>query len=502
MSKQKYIAVTIGPIFDTINLASSPSALWAASYLFSMLSKNICQTLTENGINKEKIISPYYDPDDELLNKNDGVGLFHDRIIFRADDFSIDDFNEKIKDAAIKKTLDLFRFKDEDAEYFEKYFLISAFAFESESPILDSAKALDCLELSTPFVEEKDKNPLLTMFHSDDSNHRNDEIKERISRMGVADWQLFDSNHNIMSLTKIAKNRVPTQTADKFKKYKYYAVVRSDGDRMGDIIKGLTSDEEIRSFSKNCLKYCSDVAKTVKEYGGVTIYSGGDDLLALIPVENGNSETVFDFIRSVNKIFAGSFNDYNVAVSLSFGIFVSYYKFPLYEALERSAGLLFGTAKSFRNCAAIHFQKHAGQSEGLVIFNDSLKSFIGLYDEIVGRKKGSKKDGEDKLEQQDGKSEIILSAMHKLVLFKTMFNNTDTDEQIQNLFNNIFDAEGHKNNRFLKTTLPRFFGDLKSSLNINLIDDSGIKISKDDPVLAMNYILRVIKFFTESGGEE
>ena len=103
----KYIAVTIGPIFDTINLASSPSALWAASYLFSMLSKNICQTLTENGINKEKIISPYYDPDDELLNKNDGVGLFHDRIIFRADDFSIDDFNEKIKDAAIKKTLDL-----------------------------------------------------------------------------------------------------------------------------------------------------------------------------------------------------------------------------------------------------------------------------------------------------------------------------------------------------------------------------------------------------------
>ena len=40
--KEKYVAVTIGPILDTINLASSPSALWAASYMMSTLLKNIC----------------------------------------------------------------------------------------------------------------------------------------------------------------------------------------------------------------------------------------------------------------------------------------------------------------------------------------------------------------------------------------------------------------------------------------------------------------------------
>ena len=99
-------------------------------------------------------------------------------------------------------------------------------------------------------------------------------------------------------------------------------------------------------------------------------------------------------------------------------------------------------------------------------------------------------------------SEIILSVMHKLTLFSALFNNTETDSEIQNLFNNTFDAEDHKNNSFLKKTLPRFFGDLKSSLNIYLVDDSGIKNSKDDLVLAMNYILRTIKFFAESGGEE
>lgn len=484
----KYIAVTIGPIFDTINLASSPSALWAASYLFSMLSKNICQTLTENGVAKEEIISPYYDPDDELLNKNDGVGLFHDRIIFRAESFPIDQFN-KIKDEAINRTLELFRFKSDDADYFKKYFLVSAVAFESDDPIPDSAKPLDCLELAKPFVEERGSNPLLTMFHSDDTNRRNEEIKNRVTQMGITDWQLFDNNRNLMSLPQIAKNHVPAKIANKFKKFRYYAVVRSDGDRMGEIIKGLKSDEEIRSFSENCLKYCSKVAEKVKEYGGVTIYSGGDDLLALIPVENSQAKTVFAFIKSVNAIFANSFKQYNVAVSLSMGVFVSYYKFPLYEALERSAELLFGTAKSFRDCAAIHFQKHAGQSEGLVIFNDSIDRIIELHSGIIGA-----------MEEPD--SEIILSAMHKLTLFSALFNNTETDSEIQNLFYNTFDAEDHKNNNFLKKTLPRFFGDLKSSLNIYLVDDSGIKNSKDDLVLAMNYILRTIKFFAESGGEE
>ena len=146
-----YIAVTIGPIFDTITLASSPSALWAASYLFSMLSKNICQTLTENGVDKEDIISPYYDPSDKLPNKNNGVGLFHDRIIFLANDFSIEQF-KKIKDEAVIKTLQLFGFRDEYEDFFRKYFLISAYIYESDSPILDSSKALDCLELAKPFA--------------------------------------------------------------------------------------------------------------------------------------------------------------------------------------------------------------------------------------------------------------------------------------------------------------------------------------------------------------
>ncbi len=489
MSEQKYIAVTIGPIFDTINLASSPSALWAASYLFSMLSKNICQTLTENGVAKEDIISPYYDTSDASLNKNDGVGLFHDRIIFGAESFPIEQFG-KIKDEAIDKTLELFGFDKKDRSYFRKYFLVSAIAFESDSPIQDSAKALDCMELAKPFVEERGSNPLLTMFHSDDTNRRNDEIKSRVTQMGITEWQLFDGNRNVMSLEQIARYKIKNEKAEQFKKFKYYAVVRSDGDRMGHIIEKLKDDKAaVRSFSNACLNYCSKVAEKVKEYGGVTIYSGGDDLLALVPVENCNGETVFDFIESVNAIFADSFKQYNVDVSLSLGVFVSYYKFPLYEALERSAELLFGIAKQYRNCTAIHFQKHSGQSEGIVISNDSLGNVRSLHNKITEGK-------------EEEKSKIILSAMHKLTLFSKMFNSAKTQIEIRNLFENTFDAEAHKGNDFLKTVLPEFFFDLKTKPQIYPITDKGVCKNNTDIVLTMNYILRVIKFFTESGGEE
>lgn len=480
---ERYIAVTIGPIFDTINLASSPSALWAASYLFSTLSRNICLSLTKNGVSQEAIITPYFDTADPLLNKKDGVGLFHDRIIFSAGNFPIESFNG-VKEDAIENTLTYFGFTGKDKAFFKSYFLVSAYEFTSDSPILDSAGALDCLELSKPFAHEYGSNPLLTLFTSDDDDDRNKEIRERVSgEMNISNWQLFNSHRRVMSLEHIARNAVPPETADRFKKYKYYAVVRSDGDRMGEIIKGLGGDAAIRRFSYKCLTYCAKAAEAVHDFGGVTIYSGGDDLLALIPVENKDGNTVFDFIQTVNGIFAKAFADYReAAVSLSFGVFVSYYKFPLYEALAQSAELLFGIAKQSRSCTAIHFQKHAGQSEGLVIPHKYLDRVIELHERITGA------DNDD----------VILSAMHKLALFREMFNSADSPGVIQNLFDNTFDADAHHGNAFLKTTLPAFFRDLKNGMEIQPIGDS----NASDAVLTMNYILRVLKFFTESGGED
>ena len=61
MSKS-YIGITIGPIFETMNLVSSPAALWTSSYMFSSVTKKLCEVLVSvYKVRAEDIISPYFD---------------------------------------------------------------------------------------------------------------------------------------------------------------------------------------------------------------------------------------------------------------------------------------------------------------------------------------------------------------------------------------------------------------------------------------------------------
>lgn len=497
----RYIAVTIGPIFDTINLASSPSALWAASYMFSMLTKNICKTLTENGVSEEDIISPYYSRSDPLADRKDGVGLFHDRIIFHADNFDISCFDDKVKFPAIEKTIALFGYGENHIDYFNDYFSVSAVAYDSDSPILDSAKMLDCLELSKSFVRDEESNPILSMYTSDSdvfegeeyyskNQGRNKNLLRAVDKMGLTEWQLYRPNHDgICSLGDIAGRYIPKSLRHKKKKYSYFAVVRSDGDHMGDIIASLKTTEQIREFSHTCMQYCSDIADAVKQYEGITIYSGGDDLLAILPVENSSKQNIFDFVAQANEIFAKRFESFHQdSISLSFGIMICYHKYPLYEALEESARLLYNVAKSYRKSITIHLQKHAGQSESLIIENGSLERFLNFYREIIN----------DCGEESD---EALLSSMHKITMFDRMFNSVKSTEEINHLFNNTFDSQSHIGNQFIEKILPQFYYDLQNTLDIRTIYE--VDNQNENKAGVMNAILRIIKFFVEGkGGEE
>ena len=487
-----YIAVTIGPVLDTINLASSPSALWAASYMMSMLSKNISLSLIAHKVKQEDIVSPYFDKDDELFNRKDGVGLFHDRVIFKADKFDIKDF-PAVRDEAIENTVKYFGFKsDKDKKYFKDYFLVSAvYLEESESPIMDSGKILDCLELAKRFVSSEESNPILSFYNSEDittSPSKNDAIRIQVTKeMKMSQWQLLDDHRRISSISDIARGHGDEK---KWKKYSYYAVVRSDGDRISKIIESL-APEQIRDFSEICLKYCSDIAdKVYNEYGGVTIYAGGDDLLALMPVEY-EGKNIFEFTKEANEHFVKSFAKFKKDVSLSFGIFVAYEKFPLYEALEESGHLLFDIAKDInnKNCVAIRFQKHSGQSEGLIIPNKDMQEYITFHNNCI---KNTSDDADEK---------VIYSSMHKFALFDYMFNNAETAE-LENVFKNIFDADKQRSNSFLRKDLYEFFKKLKENLNISMIKGRD-KDKKDlnSHALKMEYILRIIKFFKEKAGD-
>lgn len=478
---KKYIGITIGPIFKTMSLTSSPVALWASSYIFSLLSRTICENLVKDGVDKNNIVTPYYDEDEPLLAENNGTGLFPDHIIFNAENYDASRMQEIIENSVVF-VAEQFNL---DIDYLKKYVMVAGAEFEADNPILGCGKILDSLELATPFIAEETTNHILSLFSGDEYS-KNNSLKGIPVISLFEKFQLKKTEKSFKSLEDIVG------TGNGYKKYKYYAIVRSDGDSMSRIISNLQSDEDIRKFSFTCLEYCSKIAKSVEDFNGVTVYSAGDDLLAILPCESKDGKSLFEFVEKANKIFGESFDKYNQPTSLSFGITVAYYKFPLYEALDDSYDLLETAKSNGKNRLAIRLQKHSGQAETLVIPNGKTEKIIDIL-ETVKKNKEQDNNGENENDK------IFLSALHKVAMFEKLFNGTENEDEIYALFKNTFDGNEHTDNVFLHQKLPEFFVGLSKDNSVKAVNEDGI--AEGNPALALCYVLRFLKFFFEKDGD-
>ena len=521
MSKVKYIAVTLGPIFKTIGLAESTGALWAASYMFSYLSKSICEYLLEHSefnISEEDIIVPYYHKNAAGTKEDsaaadvivsDGVGRFPDHIIFRAKNFDVTNFSA-LRNSVIRSLANTFGFKEgEGDDYLRRYMLIACTAFDvdeenGENPILKSGLALDSLAYAL-----KAFTPVSTPFAT----------PPPIDLARVENWPLLGEDRtSIRSTEDIADTSKDGKVREQLKKHDYYAVVRSDADAVSKIIASLKADE-LRNFSRTCVLYCGEMADLVHRYSGVTIYSGGDDLLALLPAESSSGETVFHFARDAKDLFQKSFKTYIDAIkaanaekkpgeepipvpSLSLGISICYSKFPLYEALDDSADLLFDYAKNRcgKNCVAVRLQKHSGQSECLVLKGiDGLTAFTSFLDDMPKS-------------FDEGLLHSVIYAFCSFAPLFIGFNKLAAAadfETVQELFRNMFDSSVHvdgKYSDYLYKTLPAFYSRLTANADIRVFEEAEHSADKTpdaaaNAVRAMEFVLRIAKFYIEKRGE-
>jgi len=200
---------------------------------------------------------------------------------------------------------------------------------------------------------------------------------------------------------------------------------------MGEVIKSLNTTKDFQNFSKSLFEYGKSSVDIIKEYGGETIFAGGDDLLFFAPVVNGD-KTIFDLCHDLSE----NFNDKikNDKTTLSFGVSINYHKYPLYEALENSRKLLFADAKSGeKNAIAYSVTKHSGQTFKAVIN----KGDIELYEYfrlLVSNIKGG-----------EGVDNFLHSMHHKIDLYKDLIKTIAKDkEHLKNFFENNFNEDVHK----------------------------------------------------------
>lgn len=91
----------------------------------------------------------------------------------------------------------------------------------------------------------------------------------------------------------------------------YAAILKADGDRMGALLQQAKRAEDSRAISQALHGFASSVRGIVREHHGHAIYSGGDDVLALLPLSDA-----FACARTLAEAFGKALEP--VAKSLGF----------------------------------------------------------------------------------------------------------------------------------------------------------------------------------------
>lgn len=116
----------------------------------------------------------------------------------------------------------------------------------------------------------------------------------------------------------------------------YYALLHADGDFMGDTLNRLAAKgiEAHRRFSQALDAFASAVRPIVEneQHRGALVYSGGDDVLAFLPLH-----TVLNCAQALSKEFRAAFEamsaEQGIAPTLSVGIAICHHLEPLSDAL-------------------------------------------------------------------------------------------------------------------------------------------------------------------------
>jgi len=113
----------------------------------------------------------------------------------------------------------------------------------------------------------------------------------------------------------------------------YYALLVADGDRMGRVIDNQSTIDEHKKLSQALAQFALDAPRIVTKHGGSSVYAGGDDVLAFVPIH-----TALACGQELAQRFAGllgGFSDKDKKTpSLSMGIAVCHHLEPLSDALE------------------------------------------------------------------------------------------------------------------------------------------------------------------------
>ena len=135
----------------------------------------------------------------------------------------------------------------------------------------------------------------------------------------------------------------------------YVAVLSADGDHMGQLLNSLADPNHLQQVSKALADFAKGIPDKVRKHKGHCIYAGGDDVLALVPLDQ-----VLACARDLHNDFGDKLNKFsNIKPTLSVGIGIGH--------LLETMGYLLDLARTAEQQAKGNDLPKAEQRDGLAI---------------------------------------------------------------------------------------------------------------------------------------
>jgi len=122
----------------------------------------------------------------------------------------------------------------------------------------------------------------------------------------------------------------------------YYALVLADGDHLGELVKTLGG----ATVSRALASFTARVRDIVRDHHGVAVYAGGDDVLALLPIQRA-----LDCAQALEQAFRQAFED--KPATLSAAVVFAHARSPLGRVLAEAHRLLDEVAKDGNGRASL-----------------------------------------------------------------------------------------------------------------------------------------------------
>lgn len=229
-------------------------------------------------------------------------------------------------------------------------------------------------------------------------DHSNDQLffKDNIERILTNEKQHGKINEVIKAHEAWSKNLKTPFTP-------YYALIRFDGDKMGDWFSGeyLKNGAGLKDFQQKLsaaiIDFANTLQKDLRSYWGKVVYAGGEDFMAFV-----NLHRLKESVNCFRTLFKERINENqdlkemtNHKATLSMGICIAHYKEPLQIVLDKAAAAEKKAKDNNRNSFAITVSKHSGgqisnvmkwENEAGAPIEDYWENFHNVIKAIVDKK--------------------------------------------------------------------------------------------------------------------